>query len=183
MKFQMPRGIEPRRWILTEEHPVYRSAFAFEGVTAEAMHAAATVILRRFLETHALVGLDDVLARYPFERAWAQTQLEEWTRQGRLVRVAAAEAEPLQWSAPENFEQMQRGTLSILRREVVSCPAEQFADFVLRWQFAQAGNQAQGEDDLDAILHRLQGCAAALELWESASPAGARVGLCREATG
>jgi len=44
--------------------------------------SAGETILRRFLETHALVGLSDVLARYPFERGWAERQLDEWAQTG-----------------------------------------------------------------------------------------------------
>src|ERR1019366_1994280 len=122
-------------------------------------------ILQRFLATHALVGLDDVLERYPFERSWAQQQLEDWTHKGRLVRIITAEAEPLQWTDPRNFEQMQRSTLSILRREVMTCPAGQFADFVLRWQHVHPAAQADG---LAEILDRLQGCTLPANLWEQA---------------
>src|SRR5262249_1507845 len=131
-------AVEPMRWILTEEAEQYRVAFATD---ADKAHEAAAAILRRFLETHALVGLDDILQRYPLERGWATTQLEEWTKSGRLVRVEPAAAEPMQWSAPENFEQMQRGTLSVLRREVITCPASQFADFVARWQHLHPATQ------------------------------------------
>src|SRR5436309_6773727 len=48
-----------------------------------------------------------------------------------------SEGEPMQWSAPANLEQVQRGSLGLLRREVTTCPAPQFADFLLRWQGAQ----------------------------------------------
>ena len=163
-RFRLPHPTDPERWILTEEMELYRSAFAADAAHAEKSQIAAMAILRRFLETHALIGLDDVLARYPFERKWAQDQLEAWTQQGRLVRVVAAEAEPLQWSAPDNFDQMQRSTLSILRREVMACPAAQFADFVVRWQHVHPTTQA----GLAEVLPRLQGFSLPLELWEQA---------------
>src|SRR5262249_23011022 len=79
-----------------------------------------------------------------------------------------AEAEPLQWSAPENFEQMQRGTLSILRREVMTCPAAQFVDFVMRWQHVHPATQVALPEGLPAVLHRLQGFTLPTELWEQA---------------
>ena len=156
---------DPQRWILTEEADLYRTAFAADAANAQ---EAAAAILRRFLETHALVGLDDILVRYPFERTWAIRQLEEWTKSGRLVRVAVADTEPLQWSAPENFAQMQRGTLSLLRREVMTCPAEQFADFLLRWQHVHPATQVHDADGVRAILQRLQGCLTPADLWEQA---------------
>ena len=157
---------DPERWILTEEADLYQTAFTANVAAAEQSQEAATTILLRFLETHALIGLDDVLERYPFERTWAQRQLEEWTRNGRLVRITTAEAEPLQWSAPENFEQLQRTTLAVLRREVMTCPAAQFVDFVMRWQRVHPTTHVENADGLPTILHRLQGCSLPTELWE-----------------
>lgn len=162
------KSFTPPRWILTEEQELYANAFSSDVADAGAAREAASTILQRFLTTHALIGLDDVLARYPFERSWAQTQLEEWTRQGRLIRVETQVAEPLQWSAPENFDQMQRSTLSILRREVMTCPPELFADFVLRWQYAHSAARVENADGLGQTLERLRGFSAPLDLWEHA---------------
>jgi ATP-dependent helicase Lhr and Lhr-like helicase len=161
----LPNAQEPARWILAEDAELYHTAFAAD---AEQAQESAAIILQRFLDTHALIGLDDVLQRYAFERGWAERQLAEWTRKGRLVRVVAAETEPMQWSAPDNFEQMQRSTLSILRREVMTCPAAQFADFVTRWQQLHPATQVNGADGLRDVLHRLQASPMPIELWEHA---------------
>jgi ATP-dependent Lhr-like helicase len=159
---------DTERWVLAEEVERYRCAFANDAADAQTSQDDATLILRRFLETHALIGLDDVLSRYPLERTWAEQQLHEWTRSGRLMRITVSNAEPLQWSAPENYEQMQRGTLSILRQEVMTCPASQFADFLLRWQYLHPAMQQRNAEGLPDVLHRLQGCALPLELWDHA---------------
>src|SRR5262249_56201351 len=90
---------------------------------------AAELIFERFLATHALVGLAELLDRYPFEEDGARRQLEAWARTGRVVPVRRGELEPVQWSAPANLEQVQRGSLALLRREVVTCAPPQFADF------------------------------------------------------
>jgi len=167
-RISLSGSTEPDRWILTEEAELYRSAFAADAVDALSSQEAAAKILRRFLETHALVGLADVLARYPVEQCWAEQQLNEWTRSGRLMRIVVSDAEPLQWSAPENYEQMQRGTLSILRHEVMTCPAAQFADFLLRWQHLHPAAQLENLEGLKEVLDRLQSCALPLELWDHA---------------
>ncbi len=135
---------------------------------AEAAQAAGLAVLARFLATHALVGLDDVLARYPFEPDWARRQLEEWSRSGRVVEVRRAEAGPMQWSAPENLQQVQRGSLAILRREVVACPPPQYADFVLRWQGVHPAHQHGESAGLAEALTRLEGLPLAASLWEQA---------------
>jgi ATP-dependent Lhr-like helicase len=157
---------EPQRWVLTEEAERYRTVFDSAPTPRDDAQDAATTILRRYLETHALVGLADVLARYPFERRWAQRQLEEWSQTGRVVPVPPVQApEPLQWSLPENLEQVRRGTLAIQRREVITCPAPQFADFVARWQFVHPATRRVGPNALNDVLARLKAVPLPASLW------------------
>ena len=114
-RIELPGGREPSRWVAAEEEALYRQAFGLDAADPEQARAAGTMILGRFLATHALVGLRDVLDRYPFERELAQRLLEEWARSGRATAVPAADEGPLRWSAPENLEQVQRGSLALLR--------------------------------------------------------------------
>ncbi len=165
-RIRLPRVDEPERWVLAEEAPLYRAVFESAAVDIDQKRADGETILLRYLETHALVSLADVLHRYPFEPAWAKGRLEDWAGHGRLVRIATPEA--LQWSAPANYEQVQRGTLAALRREILTCPATQFADFVARWQGVGIDGDGQGSDRLPAVLDRLQGCFVPADLWEKA---------------
>ena len=158
---------EPQRWILAEDAERYRTSFADDPANAEETLGAAAHILHRFLTTRALVGLQDILRRYPFDPAWARQQLTQWTQQGRLVNVPSREAEPLQWAAPENFEQIQRGTLSLLRHEVMTCPPAQFADFVARWQYVHPTTNGQSADGVRSVLDRLQTLTLPHKMWEA----------------
>jgi ATP-dependent Lhr-like helicase len=164
-RIELPRVPQPVRWVLTEEADVYAAAFGLRDAEPAEARRAAETILARFLETHALVGLADVLQRYPFERDWAERQLREWAHSGRVVAVAA-EAEPVQWSAPANLEQVERSTLGLLRREVVTCPAPQFVDFLLRWQGLHPVAQHGTAEGLAEVLARLEGLPLPAELWE-----------------
>ncbi len=156
------------RWVSAEHAEQYRQAFALDGnnANAEQRQSAGAAILHRFLTTHALVGLADVLARYPFDPAWAQRQLEEWACAGRVVAVSAPQGESVVFSDPANLEQVQRGSLGILRREVVTCSPPQFADFLLRWQGVHPDKRRGGREGLADILERLQGLPLDAELWE-----------------
>jgi ATP-dependent Lhr-like helicase len=142
---------------------------ARQTTDADAKSVAASRILQRFLDTHALVGLDDILTRYPFEPAWAKRQIESWSRRGRLVTAPPREPDaPPQWSTPQNFQQLQRNTLALRRREVVSCPPATFADFVARWQHVHPGRQARGPEGVEEILMQFRGTALPIETWERA---------------
>ena len=165
-RLELPRCREPMRWVAAEEETAYRRAFGLDAADPEQAHAAGAAVLSRFLTTHALVGLADLLDRYPFEREWAQRQLEEWSRTGRATAVRGDDAGPLRWSAPENLEQVQRGSLALLRREVIACPPQQFADFLLRWQGVHPATRKGGAEGLADVLDRLQGMSLPAELWE-----------------
>jgi ATP-dependent Lhr-like helicase len=165
LQIQLPRCEQPSRWISAEEANLYRDAFGLEGAEPDQAQASAAAILGRFLNTHALVGLADILARYPFERSWAERQLEQWARAGRAVVVERG-GEPLQYSAPANLEQVERGSLGLLRREVVTCQPQQLADFVLRWQRVHPAERRGESAGLAEALDRLQGLPLHAELWE-----------------
>jgi ATP-dependent Lhr-like helicase len=163
----LPGDREPGRWVLTEEEPVYRAAFGIQPATAERQQEAAETILARFLETHALVGLGDVLSRYPFEPDWARRKLQEWATSCRLVSVPpAADTETVQWSAQENLDQVRRGSLALLRREILTVSPQQFADFVLHWQRIHPDARKGEASGVDDALTRLQALPLPAELWE-----------------
>jgi ATP-dependent Lhr-like helicase len=156
---------EPRRWVLSEAADIYRTAFLGGNTNSADAQAAGTVILGRFLETHALVGLGDVLDRYPFERSWAESSLQEWAESGRIVNVTTStnDAAP-RWSAPSNLEQVQRGTLAILRQEIVACPPSQFVEFVVR---RHGFHPATRSESPETAMTYLEGLRLPAELWES----------------
>ena len=167
VRVELPRCREPLRYVNAEEADTYRTAFGLLEAEPDASQESARVVLSRFLETHALVGLAEVLDRYPFDESWARRQLEDWTKTGRIVAVDRSEAtQPPQWSAPENLEQVQRGSLAVLRREVVTCPAPQFVDFLLRWQGAHPDDRGGGAETLAESLECLQGLPLASAVWE-----------------
>jgi ATP-dependent Lhr-like helicase len=167
----LPAGREPERWVLTEGASTYRHAFGLEAIEPAEQRTAAETVLARFLATHALVGLADVLARYPFDATWARRVLEEWARSGRLVSVKASVEtvpvpEPERFAAPEIWEQVQRSSLAMLRRDVTTCPPAQFVDFLLRWQYVHPDTRRGAAAGLAAVLDRLQGLPVPAAWWE-----------------
>src|SRR5262249_2631373 len=124
-------------------------------------------VLRRFLLTHALVGLDDILQRYPFDKEWAEVVLKGWTTSGLAVRLEVGDEQtPLQWSAPSNWEEVQRTSLALNRREVPTVSAARFQEFVLRWQHVELSSRQAGTEGLRTVLDRLSALPLPQELWE-----------------
>jgi ATP-dependent Lhr-like helicase len=158
-----------KRWILAEEEDNYRLAFGEPSGNPDAV-AAAEMILGRFLATHALVSLEDIERRYPFERAWLEKKATEWTRSGQLVATGQATPDdPLRWAVPENLAQVQRGGLALLRRDVRTCKSAQFADFVLHWQRCHPSSRQGERAGLDVALERLEGVALPWQVWQHAA--------------
>ncbi len=166
-RLALPGCREPERWVLTEQEHLYRAAFERKNNEEADAEAAARTIFHRFLNNHALVGLADVLDRYPFDADWAKQQLEHWTQTGQAVPIPPETAsKSWQWASPANMHQVQLSTLAILRHEVNPCPPHQFADFLFRWQRVQPASRQKGAEAFADTLDRLEGLSLPADLWE-----------------
>ncbi len=142
VRLTLPDVARPERWVLAEEADAYRLVFLDPDGDATEKKNAASRILQRFLETRALVGLDDILVRYPLERNWAKKQIESWSRRGRLVVVPTETDAPPRWATPDNFQQLQRGT------------------------HVHPGRQTRGPEGVADVLTQLRGVSLPMTLWE-----------------
>ena len=174
----LPGTAEPIRWISTEEAGLYASAFRLDSSLLPAKDGrdelesnqvpgdpAISTILRRFLRTHALVGLDDLIARYPIDPAEATDVLERWAGEGGLVRVDGEDGP--RWAENRNLQDVQRLSIALRRRESVAVVPEVFADFVARRQHVHADTRLEGRAAVGLVLEQLQGFAAPADSWES----------------
>ena len=155
---------EPTRWILAEERSLYDAAFP--ATTHPDAESRATIV-RRFLRTHALVGLADLTARYPIPRVEAAELLERWAEEGRVVRVNNPNAPSLErWAERENLAEMRRVTVAVRRRESLAVAPEVFADFLLRRQHVHPATVGEGAAFVQVVLEQLQGFATPAASWE-----------------
>lgn len=174
---------EPNRYILDEDKPLYQTAFAdaadvnrtqlkFGEVAssfgAVDMAEALPSIVRRYLAHHALVGLDDLIARYPITASAAGELLERFAEAGDLIRLEpTAGAETPRWAERGNLDEVRRLSVAIRRRESVAVAPEVFVDFVIRRQHIHPTTRQEGPLAVGIALEQLQGFAAAADLWES----------------
>ncbi|WP_165072275.1 DEAD/DEAH box helicase [Paludisphaera rhizosphaerae] len=159
-RIDLPGVRETARWILAEEVSLYKSAFGDHPSVED-----IATIVRRFLRTHALVGLADVLGRYPIAAETARGLLEEWVESSGVVRVEQGEDGPL-WADPENLAEVQRLTIAQRRRESVAVAPEVFADFVARRQHVHPAERLSGVEGVEVVLDQLQGFAGTAQAWE-----------------
>ncbi len=163
IELALPR--EPARWILAEENELYRTAFPID---ANGDEESRGTIVRRFLQTHALVGLADLTARYPIPAVEAAELMELWCEEGKVVRIGeeGPQAQP-RWAERGNLAEMRRATVAARRRESLAVLPEVFADFVLRRQHALPGSRGEGPESVERTLELLQGFGALASAWES----------------
>jgi ATP-dependent Lhr-like helicase len=182
LMIQLPGTAEPLRWILAEEETLYLAAFpraceveragasASESSTSLATGAAEgrATIVQRFLRTHALIGLGELIARYPLSAAEATELLERWIQEGTAVKLeeGGVPGQP-RWAERENLAEIRRTTVALRRRESLAVPPEVFADFLLRWQHLHPTTRGQGPAFLESSLEQLQGYRLSAELWEN----------------
>jgi ATP-dependent helicase Lhr and Lhr-like helicase len=166
---ELPGVGEPWRWILAEQALLYRSAFpALEGTADEAIDDARDAIVRRFLSTHALIGLAELTARYPISSAEATELLDRWSEEGKVVRLgeSGSTVDP-RWAERANLAEMRRMTVAVRRRESLAVTPEVFADFLLRRQHVHPSTRGGGSAFVERVLEQLQGYAALAAHWES----------------
>ena len=166
---ELPGVSEQLRWVLTEQVPLYHTAFlGAEGTPAEAIDDARVTIVRRFLRTHALIGLAELTARYPISSAEATEILDRWSEEGKVVRLGeSGSTMETRWAERENLNEMRRMTVAVRRRESLAVAPEVFADFLLRRQYVHPSTRGEGSAFVELVLEQLQGFAAVAADWES----------------
>ena len=151
---------QPLRWIATEEAELYRAAFS---PTAD--DVSAETIVRRYLRTRALVGLEELLGRYPVDPGRATEWLERWSEEGNLVRLDDG-SQP-RWADPKNLDEVRRLSVALRRKEIVAVQPEVYADFLVRRSKIHPEARMEGKSAVGPVLEDLQGFAATLDTWEA----------------
>ena len=163
LRIDLPGTAEPARVVSDEDGPLYASAFG-----TDRDRTALASIVRRFLRSHALVGLDDLTSRYPIGVVEAADLLERFADEGGLVRLDPIEgSDAPRWADRANLEEVRRLSIAIRRRESVAVPPEAFADFVARRQNVHPATRRQGAAAVALVLEQLRGFAGPADLWES----------------
>ncbi len=175
IQVSIPRVREPRRWILTEDFPLYRDGFGarVRGNQPQNLNlvggefppaVAQRMILDRILRSHAFIDLEWLLDRYPFERDCLSEILQERERDGHLLKFSWGDQ--VKWAPPDRVEQVRRLTLVHSHREVKPSPVHRYVDFLLKWQHRHPHARLSGKEGLISLLGQLGGLPLPAEIWE-----------------
>jgi ATP-dependent Lhr-like helicase len=161
---ELPGSAEERLWISGEERALYQAAFPVDRPPDT---DALETIVRRYLHTHALVGLAELTSRYALAPELATELLDRWVESGGVIRLADDQVTEARWAERENLAEVHRQSVAIRRREAVAVPPEVFADFLLRRQHLMQEGKGEGQDELERVLDQLRGFAAPASYWET----------------
>ena len=160
---------EPLRWISVEETGLYESAFPPPDADSLVVPSVELeTVVRRFLQTHALIGLEDLTVRYPIGRVAATELLERWVDAGNLVRLKSVDGEnEPRWADERNLAEVRRLSIALRRKESIAVAPEVYADYLTRLQGVHPETRREGNAAFGKVLEQLQGFAAPAELWEA----------------
>jgi ATP-dependent helicase Lhr and Lhr-like helicase len=181
---------DPERWILSEDLELYRAAFSasvseFDDRRSEPRRPAVAndpvfrdeanlaadsplkTIALRFLQTRALIGLDDLIDRYPLDPAEATDLLERLAETAGLVRLDGGGEGDLRYADRRNLDEVRRLSIALKRRETIAVSPEAYCDFVARRQHVHPDTHREGAAAVLGVLEQLQGFAATADFWEA----------------
>ena len=117
----------------------------------------AASIVRRFLQTHALIGLADLTRGIRFRAVEAAELLERWCEEGKVVRIGEdGPTGESRWAERGNLDRdAPRDRGGAAAREPGG-PPEVFADFLLRRQHVHPPPTAK-DGAVELVLEQLKG--------------------------
>jgi ATP-dependent Lhr-like helicase len=183
-------GTAPRL-ILTETFSRYASAFGFDAGTIVragpdlAARSAADVvppglreptlsrgsarreILARWLTVSGPVSVDEIAARYDLTKEWIAARLEDWQREGKLVRgLFGLDRTVPRWCSRRLLEHARRRSLAKARQRITAVGLPDLVAFLQRWQHLDPRDQLVGSEGVAVALRQLAGLVRPAAAWE-----------------
>jgi len=182
-------GTEPR-YILIDSYARYAGAFGrdafarvrwglnLDDVPADAAipgallksvlepQAAQREILHRWMALAGVFSVDNVLARYEFNRTWVERRIVAAEQRHIVVRgVFGGERTVARWCSRRRLEQARRRELAQVRKQIEAVPPATFAHFLQRWQHVAHSRRFDGSDAAKQAVIQLQGVARSAGEW------------------
>ena len=183
-------GLSPRM-ILTETFARYASAVGLDGgtvvragsdltprsvadVVPRALRdpslspgAARREILARWLTVSGPVSLDEIRARYDFPEAWIAKRLDEWQRDGKLVRGFYGQDRTVpRWCSRRVLEHARRRALAKARQQITAVGLSDLVAFLQRWQHLDPRDRVAGNEGVSIAVRQLAGIVRPAAAWE-----------------
>ncbi|MBI2686886.1 MAG: DEAD/DEAH box helicase [Acidobacteria bacterium] len=143
----------------------------FWSPTEKQHQAEDTVeVLRGWLESTGPSTVAALSDRLVFRRQQIEIALAQLEAEGQVLRgkfTPAAKESEIEWCNRRVLARIHRMTLGRLRREIEPVTAQQFHNFLERWQHVAPGAQLHGADGVLEVIRQLQGYEIPAAAWET----------------
>ena len=131
---------------------------------------AAALMMRGHLGLCGPVTIEGLSAQCGLTRSRARVSLARLEAEGFAMQGSfdPTLGDTQQWCARHLLARIHGYTQNRLRRETKPVTAQDFIQFLLRWQHVAAGTRRQGRAGLLTVIEQLQGWEAAAGAWEEA---------------
>jgi ATP-dependent Lhr-like helicase len=129
--------------------------------------AARREILARWLTVSGPVSMAEIRARYDFPEPWVARRLDEWQREGKLVRgFYGPDRTVVRWCSRRVLEQARRRALARARAQISAVGLSDLVAFLQRWQHLDPRDRLAGPEGVAAAIDQLAGLARPAAGWE-----------------
>jgi ATP-dependent Lhr-like helicase len=143
----------------------------FERTPAESQSAAATEVVRGWLESTGPTTSSSLAARLALPQETIDAALVSLESTGQVLRGRfspnAGPVSETEWCNRRLLARIHRMTLGRLRSEIAPVTSAEFVRFLFSWQHIAPGAKLHGVDGALQILKQLQGYEVSAAAWES----------------
>jgi len=129
--------------------------------------AARREVLARWLTISGPVSIDEVRARYDLSEAWVAKRLDEWQREGKLVRGFYGQDRTIaRWCSRRILEHARRRALAKARQQITAVGLPDLVAFLQRWQHLDPRDHLGGAEGVSTAVRQLAGLVRPAHAWE-----------------
>jgi len=129
--------------------------------------AARREILARWLSISGPVSIDEIRARYDLSEAWIAKRLDEWQRDGKLVRGFYGQDRTVaRWCSRRVLEHARRRALAKARQQITAVGLPDLVAFLQRWQHLDPRDRLGGTEGVSTAVRQLAGLVRPAVAWE-----------------
>jgi ATP-dependent Lhr-like helicase len=129
--------------------------------------AARREILARWLTISGPVSIEEIRARHDFPEPWISARLDEWQREGKLVRgFYGSDRTVARWCSRRVLEHARRRALATARQQITAVGLPELVAFLQRWQHIDPRDQLAGTEGASIAVRQLAGLARPTVAWE-----------------
>jgi ATP-dependent Lhr-like helicase len=129
--------------------------------------AARREVLARWLTISGPVSVAEIRERYDLPEAWVTARVEEWQREGKLVRGHyGGDRTVPRWCSRRVLEHARRRALAKARQQITAVGLPDFVAFLQRWQHLDPRDRVTGTDGVGSVVRQLAGLVRPAGGWE-----------------